>query len=357
MLHINITIGLKAARTAPGGFFAPIFKEENEMKKITAIILALILALSMTACSSAPSAETPAEGGEKVFNVGICQLAQHPALDAATEGFTDALKEGLGDRVNICFQNASGDSATCSIICNQFVSDSVDLIMANATASLQAAVSATGDIPVLGTSITDYGTALGEESWTGVSGKNISGTSDLAPLDGQAAIIKELFPNAKTVGVFYCSGEPNSLFQVNAITPMLVDMGYEVKEFSFSDSNDVSSVIANACEECEVLYIPTDNTAASCGEAINNVALNAGVPIICGEELVCAVFGTATLSVSYYDIGFETGKMACDILLNGADISEMEIRYSPKFEKVYNPDICKTLNVSVPDDFKAVTAN
>lgn len=362
MLPINITIGFKAARTTPGGFFAPIFKEENKMKKITAIILTLILTLSMTACGSgAPAPDTPAEApadsGEKIFNVGICQLAQHPALDAATQGFTDALKEGLGDRVNISLQNASGDSATCSVICNQFVSDDVDLIMANATASLQAAVSATGDIPVLGTSITDYGTALGEENWTGVSGKNISGTSDLAPLDGQAGIINELFPDAKTVGILYCSGEPNSLFQVQTITPMLTDMGYEVKEFSFSDSNDVSSVTATACEECDVLYIPTDNTAASCGEAINNVALNAGVPIICGEELVCAVFGTATLSISYYDIGFETGKMACEILLNGADISQMEIRYSPKFEKVYNPDICEALNVSVPDDFTAVNVD
>lgn len=327
------------------------------MKKITSIILALMLTLSMTACGSDSPADAPAGSGEKSFNVGICQLAQHPALDEATRGFTDALKEGLGDRVNISFRNASGDSATCSVICNQFVSDDVDLIMANSTAALQAAVSATSDIPVLGTSITDYGTALGEENWTGVSGKNISGTSDLAPVEGQAQIIKELFPEAKTVGILHCSGEPNSLFQVQAITPLLKEMGYEIKQFSFSDSNDVSAVTAAACEECDFLYIPTDNTAASCGEAINNVALNAGVPIICGEELVCAVFGTAALSISYYDIGFETGRMACDILLNGADISRMEIRCAPQFEKVYNPDICKALNINVPDDFRAVNVD
>lgn len=325
------------------------------MKKITSAILSLILMFSMTACGSEAPAETPADSGEKVFNVGICQLVQHPALDAATEGFTDALKEGLGDRVNIDLKNASGDSPTCTVICNQFVSDDVDLIMANATASLQAAASATGDIPILGTSITDYGTALGEEGWTGVSGRNISGTSDLAPLDGQAGIIKELFPDAKTVGILYCSGEPNSLFQANTIKPMLTEMGFEIKEFTFSDSNDVSSVTAAACEECDVLYIPTDNTAASCGEAINNVALNAGVPIICGEEMVCAIFGTATLSISYYDIGFETGKMACEILLDGADISQMEVRCAPKFQKVFNPDICEALNITVPDDFTAVT--
>ncbi len=324
------------------------------MKKITAIILALILALSMGACGTAAPESAPSGSDGKVFNVGICQLAQHPALDEASRGFTDALKEGLGDRVNISFQNASGDSATCSVICSQFVSDGVDLIMANSTAALQAAVSATAEIPVLGTSITDYGTALGEEKWTGVSGRNISGTSDLAPIDGQAQILNELFPDARTVGILYCSGEPNSLFQVEAITPLLTQMGYTVRQFSFSDSNDVAAVTAAACEESDVLYIPTDNTAASCGEAINNVALNAGVPIICGEELVCAVFGAAALSISYYDIGFETGRMACEILLNGEDISRMEIRFSPKFEKVYNPDICKTLNISVPNDFRAV---
>ena len=256
------------------------------MKKVLAIICAMCLVLALAACGSeAPADAAPA--GDTVFNIGICQLAQHPALDAASQGFTDALKEEFGDSVNISLQNASGDAQTCSVICTQFASDEVDLIMANATAALQAAVSATADIPVLGTSITDYGTALGEENWTGVSGKNLSGTSDLAPLDEQAAVLNQFFPDAKTVGILYCSGEPNSLFQVQTITPFLEAFGYEVKEFSFADSNDVSTVTANACGECDVLYVPTDNTAASCGEAINNVALNAGVPIIVGEENSC----------------------------------------------------------------------
>ena len=279
------------------------------MKKLLSLLCVAAMIFALAACggSQAPAAEAPAEAPAaeaQVFNVGICQLVQHPALDLATQGFKDALTEKLGDAVTFNEQNASGDAATCSVICNQFVSDEVDLIMANATASLQAAASATNVIPILGTSITDYGTALGIEGFTGVSGTNISGTSDLAPLDGQAQMLSELFPEAKTVGLVYCSGEPNSKFQVETIAPMLTELGYTVTEYTFADSNDVANVTASACAECDVLYIPTDNTAASCTEAINNVALVEKTPIICGEEGLCKGCGVATLSISYYDIGY-----------------------------------------------------
>ncbi len=332
------------------------------MKKILALVCAVLMVLALTACGqtaapaeSAASAESaaPAETPES-FTVGICQLVEHPALDAATQGFKDALTELMGDSVTFVEQKASGDSATCSVICTQFVSDEVDLIMANATAALQAAASATADIPILATSITDYATALGIEGWTGTTGMNISGTSDLAPLDGQAAMLNELFPEAKTVGILYCSGEPNSKYQADTITPMLEDYGYTVTEYTFADSNDVSSVTATACSEVDVLYIPTDNTAASCTEAINNVALNAGVPIIAGEEGICAGCGVATLSISYYDIGYATGEMAYEILVNGADVSAMEVQYAPQFTKEYNASICEALQITVPEDYVAI---
>ena len=330
------------------------------MKKLLSLLCVAAMIFALAACggsqapaAEAPAAEAPAEEAQ-VFNVGICQLVQHPALDAATQGFKDALTEKLGDSVIFNDQNASGDAATCSVICNQFVSDEVDLIMANATASLQAAASATNVIPILGTSITDYGTALGIEGFTGVSGTNISGTSDLAPLDGQAQMLSELFPDAKTVGLVYCSGEPNSKYQADTIKPMLEGYGYTVTEYTFADSNDVSSVTATACSEVEVLYIPTDNTAASCAEAINNVALNAGVPIIAGEEGICAGCGVATLSISYYDIGYATGEMAYEILVNGADVSTMEIKYAPQFTKEYNAAICEALQITVPEDYVAI---
>ena len=318
------------------------------MKKIVAFVLAAMMLFSLAACGN------DGDGGEKTYTVGICQLVQHPALDAATQGFKDVLTEKLGENVVFEEQNASGDPATCSLICNQFVSDEVDLIMANATASLQAAASATNSIPILGTSVTDYGVALGIEGWTGVSGTNISGTSDLAPLDGQAEMIKELFPDAKTVGLLYCSGEPNSLFQADSIEKLLTDMGYTVERFTFADSNDVSAVTANACSGADVIYIPTDNTAASCTEAINNVALSAGIPIVCGEEGIAAGCGVATLSISYYDLGRATGEMAYDVLVNGADISSMEVRFAPAFTKEYNADICSALNVTVPGDYVAI---
>ena len=331
------------------------------MKKLLSLLCIAAMIFALAACggsqapaaTQAPAAEAPAAEAQ-VFNIGICQLVQHPALDAATQGFKDALTEKLGDSVIFNDQNASGDAATCSVICNQFVSDEVDLIMANATASLQAAASATNVIPILGTSITDYGTALGIEGFTGVSGTNISGTSDLAPLDGQAQMLSELFPDAKTVGLVYCSGEPNSKFQVETIAPMLTELGYTVTEYTFADSNDVANVTASACAECDVLYIPTDNTAASCTEAINNVALVEKTPIVVGEEGICKGCGVATLSISYYDIGYETGLMAAEILTEGADISTMEVRYAPQFTKEYNVSICETLGITVPEDYVAI---
>ena len=327
------------------------------MKKLISLVCVLAMVLALCACgASEPAAApaAPADAAAEAYVVGICQLVQHPALDAATQGFKDALTAALGDSVSFIEQNASGDSATCATICNQLVSEEVDLILANATAALQAAAAATNEIPVLGTSITDYGTALGADDWTGVSGTNLSGTSDLAPLDGQAQMLAELFPEAKIVGLLYCSGEPNSKYQADVITPMLQELGYEVKTYTFADSNDVSNVTASACADCDVLYIPTDNTAASCTEAINNVAINEGTPIIAGEEGICSGCGVASLSISYYDLGTATGEMAAEILVNGADVSSMEVRYAPSFTKKFNAANCETLGIEVPSDYVTI---
>ena len=325
------------------------------MKKVFAFICVLAMIFSLAACggSSAPAAPA-ADSAKDSFVVGICQLIQHPALDAATEGFKAAMTEALGDKVSFIEQNASGDSAVCATICNQFVGEEVDLIMANATPALQAAAAATNTIPILATSITDFGSALNIDNWTGVTGTNISGTSDLAPLDGQAAMIQELFPEAKKVGILFCSGEANSLYQVETIQPMIEAMGLEVARFSFSDSNDVAAVTESACSDCDVLYIPTDNTAASSAEAINNVALNAGVPIVCGEENLCKGCGVATLSIDYFDLGHACGEMAVEILTGGADVSAMEVRFAPQFTKKFDAERCAALNVTVPDDFVAI---
>jgi putative ABC transport system substrate-binding protein len=315
------------------------------MKKTLSVLFAVILVLCMGGAALA-------EG--TTYQIGICQLVQHVALDAATQGFQDALTEKLGDAVIFDVQNASGDSNTCSTIMNTFVSNNVDLIMANATPALQAAVAATGDIPVLGTSVTDYATALDMSDWSGATGINVSGTSDLAPLDQQADMLQELFPDAKKVGLIYCSAEPNSKYQVDVIKGFLEAKGYECTEYTFADSNDVASVTQNACDGSDVLYIPTDNTAASCTEAIRNVVEPAMIPVIAGEEGICRGCGVATLSISYYDLGYATGEMAYEVLVNGADVASMEIRFAPNVTKEYNAELCGLFGISIPEDYIAI---
>ena len=328
------------------------------MKKVLVILLALAMVLSFAACGSAPAetpaAEATAAAEDTVYTVGICQLVQHAALDAATQGFVDTLKAEFGDKVNIIEQNASNDIPTCSTIVNGFVSDNVDLILANATPALQAAVEATDTIPILGTSVTEYGVALGIDGFTGTVGGNVSGTSDLAPLDQQAAMLLELLPDVKSVGILYCSAEANSVYQAEVVKAALEDAGVAVEIYTFTDSNDVAAVTATACDASDALYIPTDNTAASCTEAINNVAEPAGVPIIAGEEGICSGCGIATLSISYYDLGVTTGKMAVKILKGEADISEMPIEYFPDPVKKYNSALCDALGISVPSDYVSI---
>ena len=327
--------------------------------KAVAAAMAATMVMSLGACG-ADSGSTQAGKGSssdgKTYTVGICQLVQHEALDAATKGFKDALTDKLGDRVKFDEQNAAGDAPTCSTICTTFATNNYDLILGNATAALQAASAATDTIPILGTSVTDYATALDMSDWTGTTGKNISGTTDLAPLDEQANCIAELFPDAKNVGIIYCSSEPNSVYQSTTIKGYLEDKGYTVKEYTFSDSNDVSAVTQSACDASDVIYIPTDNTAASCTEAINNVASPAGTPIFAGEEGLAKGCGVATLSISYYDLGYTTGEMAYDILENGADITTMQVKTAPKFTKEYIKDRADALNVTVPEDYKAISA-
>ena len=309
------------------------------MKKLVTLVLALVL-VAAVACASA-------------VEIGICQLVQHPALDAATQGFKDALSAKMPD-VTFDEQNASGDAVNCATIINTFVSNNVDLILANATPALQAAVAATADIPILGTSITEYGVALGIDDFNGVTGINVSGTSDLAPLNEQAAMVKELFPEAKKVGLLYCSAEANSIYQVKVVGEELGKLGYETEEYAFTDSNDVASVAQSTADSCDVIYIPTDNTAAAYTETIANVLIPAGIPAVVGEEGICSGCGVATLTISYYDIGYKTGEMAYEILANGADVSAMPIEYAPQFTKKYNAENAKTLGIAIPEDYVAI---
>lgn len=327
-----------------------------KMKKVFAAVAAAVMALSATACASTneESGNSGSADG-KVYNIGICQLVQHEALDAATKGFKDVLIEKLGeDNVKFDEQNANGESTNCTTICNGFAAANVDLILANATGALQAASAATATIPILGTSVTDYGTALSIDNWTGTTGTNISGTSDLAPIDQQAEMLKELFPDAKTVGILYCSAESNSKYQATKFTEALDGSGITVKEYSAADSNEISSVCTTAVAECDVLYIPTDNTIASSVETIKNIVVPAKKPVIAGEEGICKGCGVATLSISYEELGRTTGEMAYEILVNGADVSTMEVRFAPNVTKKYNAEICSELGITVPEGYEAI---
>ena len=331
-------------------------------KRILAGLLTGALALSLTACgggstgaadTSSGNSQTPAAGGES-YTVGICQQMTHEALDAATQGFKDALNEKLPGQVTFEEQDAGGEYANCGTIMDGFVAQGVDLILANATYPLQAAASATADIPILGTSVTDYATALSIEDWTGTVGGNISGTSDLAPLDQQADMLQELFPDAQNVGLLYCSGEPNSVYQVETIQGYLEEMGYTCTQYAFTDVNDLSSVTQTACDGSDVIYIPTDNTAAANTETIANVVIPAGVPVIAGESGICSGCGVATLSISYYDIGYKTGEMAAQILTGEADISTMAVEYAPTVTKMYNTANCEALGLTMPEGYEPI---
>lgn len=334
-----------------------------KLKKIAAAIAAAALMLSATACSNsgaasdtAPAADDSASADGKVYNIGIVQLVQHDALDAATQGFQDTLKEKLGDNVQFEFQNANGESTNCTTIATGFVASNVDLIMANATTALQASAAATSTIPILGTSVTDYATALEIDDWTGVTGRNISGTSDLAPIDEQEKMLVEMFPEVKQVGIIYCSAEANSKYQATLFGEALSADGIAYKEYSAADTNEISTVVTTAISECDVLYIPTDNTMASSTETIKNIVVPAGIPVIAGEEGICSGCGVATLSISYYDLGCKTGEMAYDILVNGADVSAMDIAFAPNVTKKYNAEICEQLGIRPPEGYEAISA-
>ena len=350
----------------------PEIEEIINMRKITrrsfmTVAAACGAAAALSACGGSSSASSTAasstvasasvaaaSNGEK-FTVGICQLVQHAALDAATQGFEDALTASFGENVTFDFQNAQGDSATCATIANGFVSSGVALIMANATPALQAAQAATNTIPILGTSVTEYGVALGLDNFSGTVGGNVSGTSDLAPLDQQADMIVEWMPEVKKVGLLYCSAEANSQYQVDEVQKYLEAKGVTATQYAFSDSNDLSSVCQKAADENDALYVPTDNTVAANTGIVDGICRPAKKPVFAGEEGICSGCGVATLSISYYDLGYTTGEMAVKILNGESDISTMPIEYTDVTKK-YNKAVCDDLGLTAPEGYVEIEA-
>lgn len=319
--------------------------------KVICLVLALCLSLCFASCTGTVTDEKTTSADELSYKIGICQFSQHAALDEATEGFKAALTGKLGDKVTFDYQNASGENTNNTTICSQFVADGVDLILANSTASLEAAAAATGTIPVVGVSVTDYASALGFAEWTGVTGYNVTGVSDIAPLDKQAQVVKEIVPDAKTVGILYCSTESNSVYQEKTITPYFEELGFEVKVYTFVDVNDIFALATQAATECDVIYTPTDNQVAAIAGAVNNILEPAGIPLVAGDTGTCETAGVAVAGIDYYDAGFVAGEMAYEILVNGADPAQMEIRTASEISKMYVPERCDFLSITVPDDY------
>ncbi len=294
---------------------------------------------------STEAAETTAEAG-KTFHVGVIQLVEHPALDAATKGFEEGLEAALaadGYAVEFDYQNAQGEQANCATIATKFVNDNDDLIMANATPALQAVAAATGDIPIVGTSITDYKSA-GVIKENDAPGTNVTGASDLAPVDEQIKLLQKVAPNTQQVAILYCSSEANSAFQVDLAKEALDAAGIAYKEFTVADSNELQSVVSNAITSCDCFYIPTDNTIADNISIVKNATVPEKIPVICGEENMCKNGGLATLSISYYDLGVAAGKQAYDILVKGSDPATMPITFvSEGITSEYNPEIATAI--------------
>ena len=319
-------------------------------KKLLSAALAATMALTLAACGGEGQSADDPDG----YTIGICEQMEHVSLSEATQGFMDGLTELLGaDKVVFREQNAGGEQTNCTTIMNGFLAEGVDLILANATWPLQAAASATADTPILGTSVTDYAVALGLEDFDGTVGGNISGTSDLVDLEAQAAIISELFPDAGTVGLLYCSGEPNSVYQIETVRGYLEPLGYACEIFAFTDVNDLASVTQAACDACDVIYIPTDNTVATNVESVANVVLPAGVPVVGGDPGICSGCGVATIATDYYELGRLTAEMAAQVLTGEADISSMPIQYGA-MEKIYDPENCELLGISIPECYNPV---
>ena len=328
------------------------------MKKLLAAGLALTMSLSLTACmggtsnsassgssgvGSSSGSAAASSGSDGVYNIGICQQMQHPSLDEATRGFQDALTELLGDQVHFHLQNAGNEPTNCTSIITKFVTDNVDLIMANATLPAQTAKEATTTIPIVGTSVTDY-VSTGIVDSNEVPGANITGYSDLSDVSNHLALVQELLPDVESVAIVYSSGEENSRIQAETVAAVFQAAGIATEDFTATDSNDISSVVTEACTRADAIYLPTDNLLAGNMELVKNVALNQKVPVVScftADENDGALL---SISISYYTMGYRAGEMAYEILVNGADPATMPIGVM----SVEDMDI--TINQSVADE-------
>lgn len=320
-------------------------------KKFLAAAAACLMVAGLAACGNEPS--TPSNPDEKVFQIGIVQLAEHPAMDEATRGFKEFLTEKLGDKVQFSVQNAQGEQTNCTTIVNQFVSSKVDLIMANATNAVKAAREATSDIPIVGTSVTDY-VSTGLVASNEAPGANVTGASDMNPVNVQVQLMKTLCPEVKTVGIVINSGEENSAIQAEEAKTAFEAEGFAVKIYSVADTNEIQTVVTAACNEVDAFYEPTDNLIAANVPTMSNITTAAGKPVICGEGGMCESGFLATYAISYYELGRAAGEQAYNILVNGADPATTPIFFFDvsNLSLVINEENAAELGITIPEELK-----
>lgn len=314
-------------------------KELKMKKKVLSLVLTSAMVMAMMSGCGAEK--------ETVYKVGVIQQMQHDALDAANEGFIQALDDA-GIPYEVDQQNAAGETSSYVTIADKFVNDDVDLILAIATNAAQAVAGATSDIPILGTAITDYETA-GLVASNDAPGGNVSGTSDMNPIDVQLELISTLVPDAETLCVFYSSDEDNSILQADLFEEAAVAQGFAVERYTISNTNEIETVMQSMEGKVDAVYIPTDNKLAAAMPTVGMLAEEMLLPVFCGEGNMVTSGGLATYGLDYYELGYTTGEMAVEVLVNGADTATMPITYLPteRFELIVNEDMAEALGIDL----------
>lgn len=347
----------------------------KKVSKILALLLVVVMAIALVGCattapassaasassappSAAPSASAAASAAAasgKVFKIGIAQIVEHPALDAARDGFIQALKDNGyvdGQNIKLDIQNAQGDQSNLKTISDRFVSNQDDLILAIATPTAQAMASATTTIPILGTAVTDYVGAKLINS-NDAPGGNISGTTDMNPIKEQIDLLVKLVPKAKNIGLIYTSSEQNSVIQAGLVKDACAKLGLKVVEATVTNSNDVQQVTQSLVGKVDAIYIPTDNTLASAMPIVSQITTQNKIPTICGESNMVNGGGLATIGINYSKLGYQTGLMAIKVLKGEAKPATMPIESQTQFDYTINGDAAKAIGITIPSDLQS----
>jgi len=322
--------------------------------KLFTFILVAVIAISISACSDGGKSSKSSSSSSDVFNIGIIQYMEHVALDQAREGFIDALKDNGyidGENIKIDYQNAQGDQSNLSTISDRFISNKCDLILAIATPAAQAIAGKTTEIPILATAITDFEAARLVKS-NDAPGGNVTGTTDMNPIKEQIDLLVKLVPDAKTVGVLYTSSEDNSILQASIAKEAIENLGLKYVEVTVTNSNDVQQATQSIVEQCDAIYIPTDNVFASAMPVVHGITSQSKTPVICGEAGMVESGGLATLGINYYDLGYQTGEMAIKILKGEAEPATMSIESATGFDFAINGAVAEEIGIEIPEDLQ-----